>query len=171
MNITNNNINFKGFYATENSYFSEKQNKVIDDIKSKLGNRINDGDYIVSPGAIIDSIDLQHFIFGLKTTGAGLDKKYMYEKGTDKFIGSYNEEHPFNLEDLDVEPWKNSIRKSDNTWKFIAATIIALGAILIGNGAIKKYVKNQNNNIIENIAPTVKDSLNTVKKDSLNLFM
>lgn len=171
MNISNNNITFKGFYGVANSNFNKKQDKVIDDIKSKLGDRINDGDYLVSPGAIKDSVDLQHFVFGFKTFGAGINKKYAYDKGSDKFIGSFDEEHPFNLEDLDVEPWKNSIRRSDNTWKFIAATIIALGAILIGNGAIKKYVKNQNNNIIENIAPTVKDSLNTVKKDSLNLFM
>lgn len=133
-----NNINFKGIYSLKNSNFSESQLRVIENIKTTLGDKVNNGDFLVTPGTIKDSVELTHIVSGYKFHGNGLDESVSFTRGADKFIGTYNETNPFKIEDLSINKWGEKPRKSDNTWKYIGWTIIALGTLLIGNGAVKK---------------------------------
>ena len=43
-----NNINFKGIYSLKNSNFSESQLRVIENIKTTLGDKVNNGDFLVA---------------------------------------------------------------------------------------------------------------------------
>lgn len=167
----NNNINFKGFYSLKNTNFSESQKRVIENIKTTLGNKIDNGDYLVTPGAIKDSVELTHIVTGYKFHGNGLDETVSFHRGADKFIGTYNEEYPFKIEDLSVNRWGDKPRKSDNTWKYVGWTIIALGAMLIGNGALKKCSSSIKEAPVEKITTHIKDSITTATKDSLKLFV
>lgn len=174
INAIQNNVNFNGFYSLKNTNFTDSQNRVIDDIKYALGDEIIEKeDFIVFPGAIADTVELVHYVTGLKTQGAGINERVVFHRGSDKLVGIYDETHPFNLNDLDGSDYwaETKSRRSDNTWKFVGATIIALGALLIGNGAVKKFFANPYRANIEKVAPAVNDSLNAIKKDSLNLFM
>lgn len=167
----NKEINFKGFYERNNSNFSDIQNRIVDDIKLKLDNKVKYGDYMVSPGAIQDTVELQHFIFGFTQNKKGKNTTFTYPKGSNRLIGVYSEKQPFEIKDLEVDKWEEFRHKSDNTWKFIGSAIIVLGALLIGNGAIKKFSTTPKKEILENFSTQTKDSLNTLKKDSLNLFI
>ena len=96
---TINNLSFKGFYQKKNQVFSDKQNKIIDDIKSKLGDKIDTNDFMVSTGAIKDTVELIHFTTGLKQHQTGIKKSFIFNKGTDKLIGVYDENNTFKTED------------------------------------------------------------------------
>ena len=167
----NNSLSFKAIYERKDSNFTETQHKIIDDIKQKLNNNVNYGDYMVTSGAIKDTVELQHFIFGLKEQGAEGKKCLVYPKGSDKFIGVYDEKHSFDIKDLENNNRDDVSYESDNTWKYVGWAIIALGALFIGNGAINKFVKTPKNNNVENVLTQTKDSLNAIKKDSLNIFI
>lgn len=167
---TVNNINFKGFFQKANTTFTEKQDKIADDIKNKLGEHIKYGDYVVSPGAIKDTVELQHFIFGLKEHGNGLDKTYTYPKGSDRFIGTYDETHPFEIDDINVDRWGEK-NNNYNTLKYFLGALIILAGILIGKGLLSKNTESNNKTIIEKITPKIKDSLSSTRKNSLNLFI
>ena len=57
----NSSLSFKALYQDRNAKFSESQNKVIDDIKAKLGDKLEKEDYYVKAGAFKDSVVLSRY--------------------------------------------------------------------------------------------------------------
>lgn len=129
---TNNAISFKGFYTNKNSKFSESQNKVVQDIKTKLEDESHKHDFFLNQGKYKDSVSLTE-VYGLMKVAKE------HHSFSDKLeIGTYNEEHPFDLKDLKLarnERYKNA---ASTCFGLIAMGIITMACILAGKS---KFIK------------------------------
>lgn len=160
--VSNQNANFKGFYSKAGDKFTPNQYIVAKDIKSKLGNLVKNENFMISTGAIKDSVGLWK-VKGLTTGNINKNEIELQWKEAD-FIGTYSKEAPFKLKDLE--------RKKDYAEGII--TGICLGiittAILIVCGTLSKSNKNTVNKIkTEQYQPFVNDSLQKLKTDSCKL--
>lgn len=125
----NNTMSFKGFYSNKNTQFNESQQKVVDDIKAKLKDESIKNDFFINPGKYKDSVYLAQ-VYDLKNKGTGVDKYQTYTNKLD--IGTYDEEHLFNLEDLNDA--KKADRKNTITSliSIVAIGIFTMACILAG---------------------------------------
>lgn len=154
-----NNVNFKAVYTSKSAKFSDSQQRVFDDIKNKLKDKKTN--FLVEP-AENDSVKLSE-ITGVKETGVGLDKKYSYKRANK--IGRYDENCLFELKD-----YKKYVKEQVNDLlgllAFVGIYILCmLGIMFVTTN--KKPVANQQT---EKVVTMAKDSLQTLKQDSIKLF-
>ena len=153
-----NNISFNAIYTPKFTKFSESQQKVHDDIKNKLKDKRNN---FLIESAENDSVILSE-ISGVKETGAGLDKKFSYENAVK--IGRYDENNLFEIKDY-KKYIKEQIKDFSGLLSFICFILpAALGLMYV--------ITNKNHSTIqqtEKVVTIAKDSLQTVKQDSLKL--
>ncbi|MBO5738588.1 hypothetical protein J6R97_04540 [bacterium] len=153
-----NNVNFKAVYTPKSTSFSDSQQKVYDDIKNKLNNKKTN--FLVE-SVENDSVKLSELI-GVKETGTGLDKKYSYKRAIK--IGRYNENCLFEMKD-----YKKYVKEQVNDLlgllAFVGILILGLGFMYVT--ANKKPAVNQQ---VEKVTTMAKDSLQTLKQDSIKIF-
>ena len=153
-----NNISFKAVYIPKFTKFSDSQQRVYDDIKNKLKDKKTN--FLVE-SAENDSVILSE-ISGVKETGAGLDKKFSYENAVK--IGRYDENNLFEIKDY-KKHIKEQIKDFGGLLSFICFILpAALGLMYV--------ITNKNHSTIqqtEKIVNIAKDSLQTLKQDSLKL--
>ena len=154
-----NNINFKAIYTPKFTKFSESQQKVYNDIKSKLDKENKDSDFYIKPSKD-DSLELST-VYGIKETGYGLNKKYTYLKKN--VIGRYDENHLF-----DIKDYKDYCKKeTKDTLSYISIALIPI-ILLYGAFFLITNKKNIPTEQTEKVITVAKDSLQTIKQDSLN---
>lgn len=154
------NVSFKAIYTPKFVKLSESQQKVYDDIKTKLDKEMKESDFYIKPSKD-DSIELSE-VFGIKETGYGLNKKYSYKRRN--VIGRYDENHPFEIKD-----YKDYCRKE--TKDFFAQILIGLMpvAAILGFMYVTGNKKPAETQQIEKVITVAKDSLQTLKQDTLQL--
>lgn len=160
--ISNNQSNFKGVYSQKGAKFSESQLRTIENIKNTLGERQESEDFFVGHGKN-NSVSLTK-VLGLRKLGIGIESSNVTYK-TQYEIGSYDEEHPFKIEDL-----KDGYKKWSSDMNFLTLIILVpiVGFLLpffIGMKNPKVGAEQLNKNKIE-ILDTLKSNLS---KDTLNL--
>lgn len=155
-----NNISFKAVRLVHNSQFSKSQKNVAEDIQTKLGKKGEEKDFVIEPLAD-DIVELSE-VYNVKEKGVGVDKYIEYSNPL--LIGRYNEENLFNYED-----YTGKIKELyKDVAKMIASSIATIGLICLGfflltpkpNKAVKQA---------ERVEILAKDSLQTLKQDSLKL--
>lgn len=128
----NNAMSFKGFYTNKNSKFSESQNKTVQDIKTKLEDESHKHDFFLNQGKYKDSISLTEVYGLMKVTGE-------HHSFSDKLeIGTYDEEHPFDLKDLKSARDKRYKNTANACFGLIAMGMITMACIL---GGKSKFIK------------------------------
>ncbi len=133
----NSSLSFKALYQDRNAKFSESQNKVIDDIKAKLGDKLEKEDYYVKAGAFKDSVVLSR-LKGLKKTGTGIEQNHTYQ---DKLlIGTYNEDFPFQLQDVGIAQ-KNYFQNAFGAVVIMFLVIVGVLAAALGKKDAAKAVE------------------------------
>ena len=153
-----NNISFKAVYTPKFTKFSESQQKVFKDIKAKLKDEKNN--FLVE-SAENDSIILSE-ISGVKEAGAGLDKKFSYENAVK--IGRYDENNLFEIKD-----YKKHIKEQIKDFGGLLSCICFLLPVALG---FMYVMTNKNHSTVqqtEKVVTIAKDSLQTIKQDSLKL--
>ena len=165
MNIQaiNNQTSFKAVYSPKGLHFSESQLKIIDDIKSRADEKM---DFIVHSGDTKDSVELR-LLVGPKTkleNGVKLNTG-VYE-GTRR-VGFYDKNRPFVQADADetAKKWNDD----QKTFFFSLLALLALfGAMMFG---VRKLQTNRDAipTVKEQVITPIKDSLQKVSKDTLNL--
>jgi hypothetical protein len=153
-----NNISFKAVYIPKFTKFSDSQQRVYDDIKNKLKDKKTN--FLVE-SVENDSVKLSELI-GVKETGTGLDKKYSYKRAIK--IGRYNENCLFEMKD-----YKKYVKEQVNDLlgllAFVGFILGMLGFMYVT--ANKKPAVNQQ---VEKVTTMAKDSLQTLKQDSIKIF-
>lgn len=152
------NVSFKGVYSPKYTKFTESQDRVLSDIKTKLGQEKEKSNFLAKPKGN-DSLELLE-ICGLKTKGQGLDKKITYN--TAIHIGTYDEKCPFKLED-----YKNVKKKQIQDFVGIIIAPFIVFGIIFGINQMKN--KSASPEQTEKVMTITKDSLKTAK-DSLKIF-
>lgn len=158
--ININQNSFKGFYSKTGDKFSPNQYMVAKNIKKTLGDKTKTQDFVVTSGAIKDSVELWK-VDGLSIGTSRQDElEYLWNEG--EFVGVYSKEAPFKIKDLDK---KKSY--SEGIITGISIGIIAT-AILLACAKISKPAKNIINSVkTEQSKPQVKD---TIKNTINNCF-
>lgn len=158
MNNVVNSINFKSVIVPKYPPLSDSQEKVLKDIRTKLGDKAKKQHFLIKP-LQNDIVELSK-VHNVKNVGSGIDKKVQY---SDKlFIGKYDEEHPFEIEDL------HTVQKEQlkSLLGVLAPTMLIIGIILISAFGSKKQPQEQT---VEKTTIMAKDSVN-IAKDSLKIF-
>lgn len=162
--INQKQANFKALYKPKNHKFSEYQQKVIKDIEEKLGDRVQQEDYSITPyGSYAVAL---HQVEGPRVNP--YNKEIIFEKN--KLCAICDEENLLDINDLDqteemLKATKKSARHSVARDFFFALAItgIAITGVLFKKNQASK-IKPQSE-IVNKI-----DSLKTsAKKDSLDL--
>lgn len=159
MNIQsiNNQTSFKRVYFIKEANFTESQLRVIEDINSKVDKK---SDYFVKPLAN-DVVELSE-IYNAKEVGTGVDKRFTYKDPL--IIGRYDEKHPFELKDV-----KYAVKQSNiHAWAFSLACLGFIASILVIPLA-QKCKPEPNPTVKEHVINPIKDSLQKVGKDTLDL--
>ena len=156
----NSQTSFKGVYSPKGIRFSESQKKVIDDIKNKVN---PNEDFFVEYGVRDNSIEL------FKLEGRTRDALDAEKTGWKKqlYIGTYSENHLFNLED--IENVKREQRKRDIGGILTGVLILGMmSTIILGYRKIAK-TKDTIPVVKEQVVNPIKDSLQKFSKDTLDL--
>ena len=154
-----NSTNFKSIIVPKYPKLSESQEKVVDDIKTKLGDKVEKKHFLITP--LKDDVVVLSEVYDVKKIGNGIDKKIQYSNST--FIGKYNEEHPFEIGDF------KAIQKEElkDLLSVLAPTLLIISIILMSALGLKKQPQEQT---LEKVEIVAKDSLQTLKQDSIKLF-
>ena len=153
-----NNVNFKAVYTSKSAKFSDSQQRVFDDIKNKLKDKKNN--FLIEP-AENDSVILSE-IYGVKETGAGLDKKFSYERANK--IGRYDENCLFEMKD-----YKKYVKKHVNDLLGLSGFIGIFLLSMVGMMSITINKKPAVNQQTEKITTMAKDSMQTLKQDTFQI--
>ena len=158
MNNVVNSINFKSVIVPKYPKLSESQEKVLEDIRTKLGDKAEKKHFLITP--LKDDVVELSQVHNVKNIGNGIDKKIQYSDSL--LIGRYNEETPFEIEDL------HTVQKEQlkSLLGVLAPTMLIIGIILISAFGLKKQPQEQ---VAEKAAIITKDSMN-IAKDSLKIF-
>ena len=153
-----NNVNFKSVIITKYPPLSDSQEKVVRDIQTKLGDKAEKKHFLITP--LKDDVVELSQVYNVKNTGSGIDKKVQYSDPL--FIGRYNEEHPFEIDDL------KTIQKEQlkSLLGVLAPTVLIIGIILISALGLKKQPQEQS---LEKITTMAKDSMQTLKQDTFQI--
>ena len=151
-----NSINFKAIVLIEQSKFSDSQMAVVRDIQAKLGEKTKKNDYIIKP--------LENDIVELSQIGSFKKKGDGTVQYSDPlYIGKYDKNHPFEIKDI-----KNTYKQLA---KFILQNLSILYSLLpiaLGLVFVTSYKKEPIKAQTEKVVTVAKDSLQTIKQDSLN---
>ncbi len=151
-----NGINFGAVRLVDEAKFSKAQKNVADDIQVKLGTYGNKFDFVIAPKFLSeDTVELKE-VCHVEEVGTGKNKEMKYDDLS--FIGSYNKDHPFNLEDYK----KADKALRSNLWgAFAAAGIIMLAIMSIAFANFKAKSSLQQ---FEKVQTMVEDSLKTISR-------
>ena len=155
-----NSVNFKGIVYGGHRDFSESQKKVANDIQTKLGKKAEKNDFLIK--ALADDIVELSEVYNVKKVGTGINKEIQYSKVV--YIGKYDEKHPFELEDYNY-----ALKNKAKDFKAIMLLALVYVATFL---ALMPWKKNNNETVTqqtEKVVTIAKDSLQTVKQDSLKL--
>ena len=158
------NTNFKALYKPENSRLTETQQQIIKDIEIKLGERISEKDYKITPyGGFAVAL---YQVEGRKENPYKTDD-LLFEKS--KLCAICDEKNPLNLSKLDII--ENDFEFNENKGclntilSFLAASLTVL-ALSTGILALKNN-KNITKNSIEFVNKL--DTLNNISPKTLDL--
>ena len=154
-----NNINFKAIGLIEQSKFSDSQMAVVRDIQAKLGEKTKKNDYIIKP-LENDIVELTQ-VSSLKKIGDGT---VQYSNPL-LYIGRYDKNYPFEIKDI-----KNAYKQITKFILWNLSIISSLLPIALGLIFVTSYKKEPIKSQTEKVVTIAKDSLQTVKQDSLNLL-
>ena len=157
-----NDINFKGIYTHKFAKFSEPQQKIYDDIKTKLSKdeTKRKWNFLINPKEN-DSVELYR-LDGMEEEGRGVDKHITYQ--FKEKIGRYDKNHPFETKDV-----VSYLEEATN--KLYSAVAIGTFAIAMMVGGIYiSATKKTNPQNVEKSMTVAKDSVQSVVKDSLKIF-
>ena len=158
-----NQASFKAIYSPRGLHFSESQLKVIDDIKSRADEEM---DFIVSSGDTKDSVELRLLVGPKTKLENGIRLNTGVYEGTRR-VGIYDKNRPFVQADADqtAKKWNDD----QKTFFFSLLALLALfGAMMFG---VRKLQGNSNAipTVKEQVINPIKDSLQKVEKDTLDL--
>ena len=165
MNIQaiNNQTSFKGVYSPRGLHFSESQLKVIDDIKSRAGEEM---DFIVSNGDTKDSVELRLLVGPKTKLENGIRLNTGVYEGTRRVV-IYDKNRPFVQADADqtAKQWNND----QKTFFFSLLACLALFGAMMFAGRKLQTNRDAIPRVKEQVITPIKDSLQKVSKDTLNL--
>ena len=151
--------NFKSVIVPKYPKLSESQEKVLEDIRIKLGDKAEKKHFLITP--LKDNVVELSQVYNVKNIGTGINKKVQYSDPL--FIGRYNEEHPFEMNDY-KKVHKEQLKDLGSLLSFICFFLPAmLGLMFVTTN--KHQAKTQQT---EKVTTMAKDSLQNVKQDSLN---
>lgn len=154
-----NSTNFKSVIIPKYPKLSESQEKVVEDIRTKLGDQAEKKHFLITP--LKDDVVEVSRVYNVKDIGNGIDKKIQYSDPL--LIGRYNEETPFEIRDLKTVQKEQLI----SLLGVLAPTLLIIGTILMSTFGLKKQPQEQT---LEKFETVAKDSLQTLKYDSIKLF-
>ena len=154
-----NSTNFKSVIVPKYPKLSETQEKVLEDIRIKLGDKAEKKHFLITP--LKDDVVELSEVYNVKNIGNGIDKKIQYSDSL--LIGRYNEETPFEMSDLKTVQKEQLI----SLLGVLAPTLLIIGTILMSTFGLKKQPQEQT---LEKFETVAKDSLQTLKYDSIKLF-
>ena len=154
-----NNISFKSVYVTNQSIVSKSQEETILDIKNKLAEKSLKKDFVITP--LNRGFVRLTRVRNVKEVKNNTDEKLKYKN--DLYIGTYDENHPFNIEDYDFADKQNKKYKAS----LMALTTILIGAMIARGFALNRMVINNENKAVSTM---MKDSIQNITKDSLKIF-
>ena len=165
--ISINKTSFQGFYSKQGEKYTPTQYFVAKDIKTKLANKAKTDDFLVSTGAIKDSVELWK-VKGLVAGDINEDELELSWKEAE-FIGAYSKEAPFKLNDLDK---KQSNAKDFVTGIFagIGLTLAACALALLAEKLFKPKTEEIKNINIEKLQQNYNDTISKFNKDSIKLW-
>lgn len=156
-----NNISFKAiYYESDKSMFSDSQKRVADDIEQKLATKAKKNNYLIERSG--KKVKLAQ-LFGVE-----INPKNNEEIGYVKSItvGKYDDSHPFILKDSDtvIPKYRKKLALTYFTAILTMLGAFAASALIMVNG-------NKNNSVAqtEKVVTIAKDSLQTLKQDSLKI--
>ena len=154
-----NSTNFKSVIVPKYPKLSESQEKVLEDIRTKLGDKAEKKHFLITP--LKDDVVELSQVYNVKNIGNGIDKKIQYSDSL--LIGRYNEETPFEMNDL------KTVQKEQlkSLLGVLAPTFLIIGIILMSTFGSKKQSQEQ---ALEKVETVAKDSLQKLKHDSIKLF-
>ena len=154
-----NSTNFKSVIVPKYPKLSESQEKVLEDIRTKLGDKAEKKHFLITP--LKDDVVELSQVYNVKNIGNGIDKKIQYSDSL--LIGRYNEETPFEMSDL------KTVQKEQlkSLLGVLAPTFLIIGIILMSTFGSKKQSQEQT---LEKVETVAKDSLQKLKYDSIKLF-
>ena len=154
-----NSTNFKSVIVPKYPKLSETQEKVLEDIRIKLGDKAEKKHFLITP--LKDDVVELSEVYNVKNIGNGIDKKIQYSDSL--LIGRYNEETPFEMSDL------KTVQKEQlkSLLGVLAPTFLIIGIILMSTFGSKKQSQEQT---LEKVETVAKDSLQKLKYDSIKLF-
>ena len=156
-----NSTNFKSVIVSKYPKLSESQEKVLEDIRTKLGDKAEEKHFLITP--LKDDVVELSQVYNVKNIGIGINKKVQYSDPL--FIGRYNEEHPFEMNDY-KKVHKEQLKDFLGLVGFVALFMTGMLGFMFAI-TNKKPFQSQETEKVVNMA---KDSLQTLKQDSLNLF-
>lgn len=162
MNIQaiNNQTSFKAIYKPIGVEFSESQKKVIKDIENKVN---PNEDFYVEYGTKRDSVELSKL--GGFTKDALKSEKTGWQKQI--YIGTYDENKLFPIEDLKTA--EKEQKKKDILGTITGVVIIGMMLTIILGTRNNAKTKDVIPTVKEQVVNPIKDSLQKVGKDTLNL--
>ena len=154
-----NSTNFKSVIVPKYPKLSESQEKVLEDIRTKLGDKAEKKHFLITP--LKDDVVELSQVYNVKNIGNGIDKKIQYSDSL--LIGRYNEETPFEMKDL------KTVQKEQlkSLLGVLAPTFLIISIILMSTFGSKKQSQEQT---LEKVETVAKDSLQKLKYDSIKLF-
>lgn len=154
-----NSTNFKSVIVPKYPKLSESQEKVLEDIRTKLGDKAEKKHFLITP--LKDDVVELSQVYNVKNIGNGIDKKIQYSDSL--LIGRYNEETPFEMNDL------KTVQKEQlkSLLGVLAPTFLIIGIILMSTFGSKRQSQEQ---ALEKVETVAKDSLQKLKHDSIKLF-
>lgn len=156
------NISFKAILLIpEYPKLSHNQEKVVNDIRGKLSKEGNENYFLIEPKKN-ESVELLKVKDVVEIVSDG---KRGVSYRDPLFIGKYNEANPFKIED-----YKNAQKKEKLRWLDSAIGLCMFLAIGFGFG---RFFANRNlisSSQTEKATTVVKDSVQNVAKDTLQLF-
>lgn len=157
-----NHMSFQAIHKPRDIKFSDSQKKVIKDIENKITPNM---DLYVEPGAYKDAVELSK-ITNL-TKDANKTKSNHIKQINLSYIGTYDEEHLFDLKDLTKNEKKNK-RKESSSLTFLFGIISAILSLMVCARCASK-TKNDLPIAKEQVHNIYKNEIQNFSNDSLNL--
>lgn len=156
-----NSTNFKSVIVPKYPKLSESQEKVVEDIRTKLGDKAEKNHFLISP--LKDDVVELSEVYNVREVGTGIGKKIRYSDPL--LIGRYNEETPFEMSDY-KKVHKEQLKDFLGLVGFVALFMAGMLGFMFAITNKKPFQSQET----EKVVNMTKDSLQTLKQDSLNLF-
>ena len=154
-----NSTNFKSVIVPKYPKLSESQEKVLEDIRIKLGDKAEKKHFLITP--LKDDVVELSEVYNVREVGTGIGKKIRYSDPL--LIGRYNEETPFEMNDY-KKVHKEQLKDLLGLLGFVTIFMAGLLGFMFAITNKKPFQSQET----EKVVNMTKDSLQNVKQDSLN---